>query len=140
MGIRLYNVIGLKPMRRIYIRRGLISLNVVPWYVWPWYKVSLVTDSFKTCKQSTGYCLKPYGPFLYTLYFSNVYFMNGYSRMLSFLFLFFSNSKLSFSIWLANPKCTTQPVKHGRVFMVPCKKWLFQCMLLYTRHFLHGTI
>ena len=28
---------------------------------------------------------------------------------------------------------TVSPVKHGRVFLVPCKKWLVQCKILYTR-------
>ena len=28
---------------------------------------------------------------------------------------------------------TTWPDKHGRVFLVPCKKWLVQCRLLYVR-------
>ena len=27
---------------------------------------------------------------------------------------------------------TGWPVKHGRVFLVPCKKWLVQCTLLHT--------
>ena len=28
---------------------------------------------------------------------------------------------------------TTRPDKHGRVFLVPCKKWLIQCTLQCTR-------
>ena len=36
---------------------------------------------------------------------------------------------------------TGLPVKYGRVFLVPCKKWLVQCMLLYictsASHFLY---
>ena len=27
---------------------------------------------------------------------------------------------------------TGWPVKHGRIYLVPCKKWLVQCTLLYT--------
>ena len=41
------------------------------------------------------------------------------------------------------PWVTTRPDKHGRVFLVPWRKLLFQCTLLYTchwtRHFLQGT-